>query len=118
MPKAHLTMKDGTKLLIEGTQDEIVTLLERLQGTPIDDQPKGVPTRARGKVKSTPSSVISELIESGFFKKPKELSAIKDALEEQGHFYPTTTLSPTVLRLVKKKELRRIKDNKRWKYVG
>jgi hypothetical protein len=118
MPKAHLTMKDGTKLVIEGTHDEIVVLLERLQGNPIGDQPKGVSARPRSKAKSTPVGVISELIESGFFKKPKELSAIKDALEERGHFYPTTTLSPTVLRLVKKKELRRIKENKRWKYVG
>jgi hypothetical protein len=111
MPKAHLTMKDGTKLVIEGTHDEIVVLLERLQGNPIGDQPKGVSARPRSKAKSTPVGVISELIESGFFKKPKELSA-------RGHFYPTTTLSPTVLRLVKKKELRRIKENKRWKYVG
>ena len=95
-----------------------MTLLARLQNHPASDQLKAAATRARGKVRSTPSGVIGELIESGFFKKPKELSAIKDALEERGHFYPVTTLSPTVLRLVKKKELRRIKEDKRWKYVG
>jgi hypothetical protein len=39
------------------------------------------------------------------------------ALEEQGQFYPVTSLSPTVLRLVRKRELRRIKDKKRWLYV-
>ena len=27
------------------------------------------------------------------FQKPKELGAIKHALEEQGHYYPVTTLS-------------------------
>jgi predicted transcriptional regulator len=59
-----------------------------------------------------------ELVEGGFFKRPKGLRAIKDALEDQGHFYPVTTLSPTLLRLVKKKELRRIKEGKRWSYVG
>jgi hypothetical protein len=62
--------------------------------------------------------LVSQLIDGGFFKKPKELGAIKTALEEQGHYYPVTTLSPAVLRLVRKKQLRRIKDKKRWLYVG
>jgi len=62
--------------------------------------------------------LVSELIDGGFFKKPKELSAIKIALQEQGHFYPITTLSGVLLRLVRKRDLRRIKDKKRWLYVG
>ncbi len=63
-------------------------------------------------------SLIADLIDGGFFKKPKELSAIKLALEEQGHYYPATSLSPNLLRLVRKRDLRRIKDKKRWQYVG
>ena len=38
--------------------------------------------------------LLSELIAADFFNKPKELGAVRLALEEQGHFYPTTTLSP------------------------
>jgi predicted transcriptional regulator len=63
-------------------------------------------------------SLIIDLIDGGFFKKPKGLSSIKSTLEEQGHYYPVTTLSPVVLRLVRKRQLRRIKDKKRWQYVG
>jgi hypothetical protein len=61
---------------------------------------------------------VSGLIADDFFKKPKELGEIKKALEEQGHFYPRTSLSPMLIRLVRKKELRRLKDGKRWTYVG
>jgi hypothetical protein len=64
-------------------------------------------------------TLISNLIGAGFFKEPKQLGAVKVALEEEGEFYPVTTLSPAMLRLVRAKELRRIKDgNGRWTYVG
>ena len=34
---------------------------------------------------------------------------MKAALEEMGHHYPVTTLSPTLLRQVRKRNLRRLK---------
>ena len=74
------------------------------------------PSRAK-KVLASSANLISEFVETGFFAAPKELNAIRLALKEQGHFYPTTTLSPTLLRLVRKRQLRRIKENKRWVYV-
>jgi hypothetical protein len=43
---------------------------------------------------------------------------VKAALEEQGHFYPVTTLSGLMLRLVREKKLRRLKEGKRWRYTG
>ena len=42
---------------------------------------------------------------------------IKTAMEEMGHYYPVTSLSPTLLRFVRRKELRRIKDKKVWLYT-
>jgi len=57
-------------------------------------------------------------MDGGFFRKPKDLAAIKVALEEMGHYYPITTLSPTLLRLVRKRQLRRTRDKKRWLYTG
>lgn len=120
MAKAHVTTKSGTKITIEGTPDEVAALVARFD--------EGASVHAKGEVQSRPStkttfkagplSLISELIDGGFFKKPRELSAIKLALEEHGHFYPVTTLSPLMLRLVRKRQLRRIKDKKRWLYVG
>lgn len=120
MPKANITTASGAKIIVEGTEDEIVSLIKRIDaGTPAtESRSKREKTSPRSKTRPSPISLVSELIDGGFFKKPKELGAIRLALQEQGHFYPVTTLSPTLLRLVRRKELRRIKEGKRWLYVG
>jgi hypothetical protein len=118
MAKAHLTTKTGATVIVEGTQEEVASLIAQLDVS-VAKRSSRVPTqRARTAAKSGPVNLLSELIDGGFFKKPKELGSIKLALEEQGHFYPVTTLSPLLLRLVRKRDLRRIKDKKRWLYVG
>lgn len=120
MVKAHITTKSGAKLTIEGSDQEVAALIARIEGH--TQAPKqSLPTRGattKAKSKPTLAGLIAELIDGGFFKKPKELGSIKVALEEHGHFYPVTTLSPTMLRLVRRKQLRRIKENNRWLYVG
>ena len=119
MAKAHIITKDGTKITIEGTPQEVATLASQLKiGIEMVKMTTGKAEKYKSKPKATPINLISELIDGGFFKKPKELSAIKLALEEQGHYYPVTSLSPTLLRLVRKHYLRRIKDRKRWLYVN
>lgn len=119
MVKAHIVTKDGTKIEIEGEKSEVADLIARFRGEEKrTDAAFKIDGRKRTRSGATPVSLISELIDGGYFKKPKELGAIKLALEEQGHFYPVTTLSPALLRLVRKKQLRRIKDKKRWLYVG
>ncbi len=62
--------------------------------------------------------LIANLIDGGFFKKPKDLAAVKGALEELGHHYPVTTLSGAMLRQVRKRNIRRLKQDKRWMYTG
>jgi hypothetical protein len=79
---------------------------------------RALSSAANARFKPTIGNLIAELIDGGFFKKPKELSAIRNALQEHGHHYPLTTLSPVMLRLVRRRELRRLKDKKRWVYVG
>ena len=118
MAKAHITTKAGTKVTIEGTPDEVAKLVGQFEGAPVRHK-KDMQrvTERRSRPKTGPINLLAELIDGGFFKKPRELSAIRIALEEQGHFYPVTSLSPTVLRLVRKRELRRIKDKSRWLYV-
>jgi hypothetical protein len=119
MAKAHITTKNGTKITIEGTPEEIIAMTARFDGSTAVAAKRAskAPARTSG-AKAGPVGLVSELIDGGFFKKPKELSAIKTALEEQGHFYPITSLSGVLLRLVRKRDLRRIKDKKRWLYVG
>ena len=119
MAKAHITTKDGTKVTIEGTPQEVAALVAKLKGG-ISREPATakISSKHKSQPKATPINLISELIDGGFFRKPKELGVIKIALEEQGHYYPVTSLSPAMLRLVRKKQVRRIKDKKRWLYVN
>jgi hypothetical protein len=118
MAKAHITTKDGVKVTIEGTPREVAALVTQLKiGAPISISARSGRSKQRSKPKATIVNLIAELADGGFFKKPKELGAIKVALEEQGHNYPVTSLSPALLRLVRKRYLRRIKDKKRWRYV-
>ncbi len=91
-------------------------LLSRLEGQ-VNGAPASKAARSDGGGRPTPGGLLSELIDEGYFSQPKELGAIRIALQEKGHFYPVTTLSPLMLRLVRKKELRRIKDKKHWTYV-
>ncbi|OCK58058.1 hypothetical protein [Bradyrhizobium sp. LMTR 3] len=120
MPKAVITTQTGATVAIEGTQAEVTALLGLFEQ---GERDRLIPPETRSiqlapKSKPTPMGLLAELIGSGFFSTPRELGSVRQALEEQGHFYPVTTLSPLMLRLVRRKELRRLKDRKRWTYVG
>jgi hypothetical protein len=115
---ASITLPGGAKVVIDGTQAEVTELLSKFRdgsasesSGPDRSSQKGITKRAG------PLGLLMDLIDTGFFKTPQELGAVRVALEAQGHFYPTTSLSPLLLRLVRSKQLRRIKTNKRWTYV-
>lgn len=118
MAKANITMPDGTKMRVEGSPREITELIRKLQG-PSTSRPATVakrPSRQRLRLVDH----IEELIDKNFFKTPRGLSEIRDKLTEMGHAYPLTTLSPIMLRQVRARHLRRIKESKtgnRWKYT-
>ena len=118
MPTASITLPGGAKVVIEGTQAEVAELVAKFQGGSSSGVkgPERSPIRAASK-RAGPLRLIVDLIDADFFKSPQELGAVRMALEAQGHFYPTTSLSPLMLRLVRGKQLRRIKTNKRWTYV-
>jgi hypothetical protein len=121
MPKAVVTTKGGATVAIEGTEDEVAALLglfERGERGEAYSSDSGPVRPQQTKSKTTPMELLLDLITGGYFATPKELGAVKQALEERGHFYPVTTLSPLMLRLVRRRTLRRIKNNKRWTYVG
>lgn len=118
MARAHVTTARGAKVTVEGTPEEVAFLVSQLEGGAVPSKKKTKVTTHASKSRPTPTSLIADLIDGGFFKKPKELSAIKLALEEQGHYYPITSLSPTLLRFIRKRQLRRIKNQKRWLYVN
>lgn len=114
MAKADITLPDGIKVTLKGTPDEIAVTVARLKGNPgrAHRAPKGKTQRVQV------TDLVGNLIDGGFFKKPKDLASVKAALEEMGHHYPLTTLSPIMLRQVRKRNLRRLKQDKRWMYTG
>ena len=88
MAKAHLTTRSGTIVTIEGTKDEVAKLISHL-----DDAPSRPAARTgkRGQVASAKNGLgdlLTELVDDGFFKRPKKLGAIKTALEEQRPLLP------------------------------
>ena len=73
--------------------------------------------KEKSNSRPTVTDTIREILAEGFFNKPKSLAEVKQGLEDQGTFIPITTLSPIALGLVQGKELRRIKQEKKWVYV-
>lgn len=118
MATASITLPGGAKVVIEGTQTEVAELLARLQPAfpPALARPEKSATKTPPK-REGPMRLILDMIDADFFSVPQELGAVRNALETQGHFYPATSLSPLMLRLVRGKQLRRIKSHKRWTYV-
>src|SRR5439155_8184740 len=130
MAKANLTLPDGTTVTIEGTPEEVATVMQRLSSP---DAVRSRGTEPRRRASSTPqvksvdtrskakgvTDYVLGLRGEDFFREPRSLNEVKDALAARADIYPTTTLSPALFRLVRKKELRRIKDSddKQWRYV-
>jgi len=118
MAKAQITTTDGLTIRVDGTPNEIAQVVRDLREATARPAAKA----GRGKRQASKRVLLVDLIESladaEFFKKPKDLAALKAALEEMGHHYPVTTLSGAMLTKVRKRRLRRIKDKRRWMYVG
>jgi hypothetical protein len=119
MAKAHIKRPDGTSIVIEGTPQEVTELISKLGGGVARKvKTANLPEKRGNRVRITLSDSLLLLMDEGFFKKPKELAAVKGVLAERGHVYPVTTISPALLRLVQRRYLRRIKQDKRWFYTG
>ncbi|MHB8623375.1 MAG: hypothetical protein ACYC9J_10920 [Sulfuricaulis sp.] len=119
MAKAHIKKPDGTNIVIEGTPQEVAELVSKIEGqAPSKGKKTDLSAKRVSNAKTSLSDLLMLLIDEGFFKKPKELAAVKAALAERGHVYPVTTISPALLRIVRRRYLRRIKQDKRWFYTG
>jgi hypothetical protein len=73
---------------------------------------RGSKTGARKSAKKPntgPQAYVEELLDDGFFKKQKTISAVKSELENRGHHVPLTSLSGPLQKLCQRKRLRRQK---------
>lgn len=117
MVKAEIKKKDGTRIVIDGSEEEVKRLLDLIhEDRPVETQ-KTKENKETKKGKMSIGDMILELGEEGFFKNPKSLVEIKNALSEKGGIYEVTTLSTLMIRLVRKRSLVRVKKDNKWVYV-
>src|SRR5437773_3592858 len=105
MAKAQITTPRGIQVKIEGTPAEITAIVKELESK--DQRTAATMPRRRRKGKPGRASIVDQigsLIDGGFFKKARDLASIKHALAEMGHRYPVTSLSPVMLRLVRRRD--------------
>jgi hypothetical protein len=129
MPKANFTLPNGTVIQIEGTVEDINALLAQFAGQSghkgtTASKRKAKPRTSEGgkgtrkRATAGPVGLITELKDEGFFAERKKIGEVQKKLEEQGHIYATTSLSPALYMLTKKKVLRRLKEKDGWNYVA
>jgi phage protein D len=68
-------------------------------------------SKPANKGRGGPAAYLSELVEEGFFKKPKTIAAVKAELENRGHHIPLTSLSGPLQKKCQDRVLRRQKIN-------
>jgi len=121
MAKATIKSSTGAVITVEGSRDEVSSILSAYERTTSVGQAKEVRAKTKAIKKNErkregASDLIVGLREDGYFEKPKSLGEISASLEEQGYLYPVTSLSGIVLGLVKKRVLRRKKHEGKWVY--
>lgn len=122
MAKATIKTSTGAVITVEGSESEVSNILTTYERAAMVGKAKRSDAGQKGatrtkKKRLASSDLIIGLRERGFFAKPKSLSEVSAALEEEGFLYPVTTLSGVVLGLVKKKELRRKRIDGKWAYA-
>ena len=128
MATAKLELPDGTKVNIEGTAEEVASLLDKLSGRSssnaseqLHKKPQSRSPKARIKdrpLRKGPKILVEELEGENFFKTKRTIGEVQKKLEEKGHIYPLTHISTPLLRLTRARVLRRIKEKDGWVYVS
>ncbi len=127
MAKANFVLPDGTKVAIDGSSDEVAALLERFATSEATRVPKrrNVRPRRSGRARQStkrkrtgPTEYIRQLKTENFFQTKRTIAEVRDKLEADAHIYPVTALSAPLYRLVRKRELRRLREGGTWKYVN
>jgi len=123
MAKAEINLPNGTKITVDGTSDEIIKIQQAFSKNSESKPRKNYIYRNEGIPKKKPSKIgplgrIRVLIGENYFKKKRTLDDVKKSLEEKAMFYKHSDIAPSLIRLVKKGELRRLKEGGKWIYVN
>lgn len=122
MPKATIKLPNGTIIDFSGSADELHQLasLFSAQSERIEKSPtmRTESVRRNNGPKGTVVTGLRDLKEHGFFSKKKvSIDDIAKALNEGGHYFRGAAIATALLRLVKRHELRRLKEGGKWLYT-
>ncbi len=127
MPKAEIKVPNGTHIIVNGSVEDISKIIsmysQKSDSLDISKRKKKKGKKAKSvapKKRESKSGLIfyvRELKQENFFKSEKNLKDILQALKEKGQLYPLASLGKTMITLVRKRELRRIKKDNKWHYV-
>jgi len=117
MAKAHIETPDGVSVKLEGTPEEISTVLKEIKAKVEDTTAKKAKATGKRAGKTTFPSLAENLRKEGFFKKPRSLGEIRSRLKDLGHNYPLTGLSGPMRSEVKNQRLRRFKEKGKYVYA-
>lgn len=132
MGELEIRLPSGGSALIKGTPAEIAEVLRLAGLSPTRVATPKVAGRSRGRKteghsgvsgptrarKAGPRGVVEDLLAEGFFKSRRSLSDVRDELRRGGHMYKATDLSPAMIRLVRDKQLKRVRGEEgRWAYA-
>ncbi len=122
--KAKITLANGVQVVVEGSPSEVAAIVHRLgfRSEKVLRNARahvstGRKTKKDKKIRTSPTDLILSLADGGFFKLPKDLTSIKEGLAEMGHIYPIQTLSSIVFKMIRRRYLRRVKQDGRWVYI-
>jgi len=123
MTKAEINLPNGTKITVDGTPEEIIRIQQAFSDSPDSTSKKKQGYRDKGIPKKKPSKVgplgrIRTLITEDYFKEKRTMEDVRKSLEERAIFYKHSDIAPSLIRLVKKGELRRLKEEGQWIYVN
>lgn len=117
MANAKISMPGGVSVDLDGTPEEITTVLENLRRSNETVATTGRRTAPVPKGKGEISRLIESLKAEEFFRSPRGLSEIQKKFAEIGHHYPLTTLSGAMISQSRHRNLRRFKQDGKYVYV-
>jgi hypothetical protein len=114
--KAVAAVKDPElkRIAFQKVLDDLLRIGSRAPTQDVHAGQRRKVTRARAGARARPAkggprAYLDELVDEGFFRKPKTLTNVKAELENRGHHVPMTSLSGPLQSLCQQRTLRRQK---------
>jgi hypothetical protein len=107
--------KDGEITVEAQTVKELEEAIKELNHSPPNQQPDNEVIPEIPSILGC-TDAVRALMKTSWGKKAKSFIEIKKALEKNGLFFSKEALSSTLITLVKRNDLQRVKDNGIWMY--